>query len=307
MSIWHTDLPCVVILTVLPIEYQAVCAHLTSFYGEVGHPQGSIYECGLFVSGEQSWRVALVQTDRGNAATAREAERAISYFKPSLMLFVGVAGGLKDVQLGDVVVGTKVYGYESGKAGTTFLTRPEVGNSTFRMVERAKAVARKSDWLHRLGPAVPTLEASPRIFVAPIAAGEKILSSTRSSVWKFLRGHYEDAVAVEMEGYGFLQTIHANQPLDALVIRGISDLIDDKAEADATDFQTIAAWHASAFAFEVLAKTRWKETAHPSASWPGQTQQTGSKYSIQIMGNVAQQIVGDNQHINITIAPQDKP
>ena len=56
-----------------------------------------------------------------------------------------------------------------------------------------------------------------------------------------------------MEGFGVLKAADAN-PVHALVIRGISDLIDDKAEADAADTQELAARHASAFAFEVLAK-----------------------------------------------------
>jgi nucleoside phosphorylase len=42
--------------------------------------------------------------------------------------------------------------------------------------------------------------------------------------------------------------------VEALVIRGISDLLDDKQKADAENFQQIAAQHASAFAFEILAK-----------------------------------------------------
>ncbi len=242
---------CAVILTAIPVEYIAVRAHLTELQEEM-HPQGTIYERGKFAASGQVWEVGIVEVGAGNSATAVEAERAIAYFKPNVILFVGVAGGIKDVALGDVVAATKVYGYESGKAKLKFEPRPDVGLSTYNLIQRAKAEARKPDWLQRLTEATTT--GTPRVFVAPIAAGEKVVASTESSIGKFLRSSYGDAVAVEMEGRGLLQAAHANQRVSALIVRGISDLIDGKSEADAAGSQEIAARHASAFAFEILAK-----------------------------------------------------
>jgi nucleoside phosphorylase len=87
-----------------------------------------------------------------------------------------------------------------------------------------------------------------------LAAGEKVIASTSSDLSQFLRTSYSDTVAVEMEGHGFLQAVRANPQVEALVIRGISDLLDGKQKADAASSQEFAAQHASAFAFEMLAK-----------------------------------------------------
>jgi nucleoside phosphorylase len=243
-------MPCAAILTALRVEYLEVRAHLSEIHEET-HPNGTIYERGKFAADGSTWDVGIVEIGAGNPGAAVQAERAIAYFNPDVILFVGVAGGIKDVALGDVVASTKVYEYESGKAEETFSPRPEVGLSSYGLEQRAIAEAKKTDWLRRLTSAPSQ---SPKVYVAPIAAGAKVVASTKSEVFKFLQSNYGDAIAVEMEGFGFLDAARANQQVFALVIRGISDLIYNKTVADNQGYQKIAAKHASAFAFEILAK-----------------------------------------------------
>src|SRR5262249_32669108 len=95
-------IPTAVIFTALSIEYQAVRSHVNNPRTKE-HPEGTIYELGTFTSPSTHWQVGLVQTQIGTASAAFEAGRAIDYFKPSLVFFVGIAGGLKDVRIGDVV------------------------------------------------------------------------------------------------------------------------------------------------------------------------------------------------------------
>lgn len=294
---------CAVILTAIPVEYVAVRSHLSNLT-EAVH-KGSIYERGLFLTKECQWQVGIVQSGVGNAITAAEAERAIAYFQPQIILFVGVAGGLKDVRLGDIVVATKVYGYEYGKAGTNFKHRPEVARSTYAMEQRARAEARRQDWLQQIKGTQPAQ--LPVVHVGPIAAGEKVITSTRSVIAQFLNTYYEDSLAIEMEGYGFLRTAHANHPIEALIIRGISDLLNDKSKTDAANYQEVAARHASAFAFEILAKLRKEQHSH-SQTAKNSAQTTGTfsispitnnSMTIQHAGTIQAPVqVGNNNTIN---------
>ena len=277
-------MPCAVILTALPVEYLAVRAQLSDLREDI-HPQQTIYERGRFVSLKQNWDIGIVEIGTGNPTAAMETERAIAYFQPDVILFVGVAGGIKDVEIGDVVAATEVYGYEFGRAKATFSSRTKTRASNYGLEQRAKMEARKSDWMQWLA-SVPV--PPPRVFVAPIAAGEKVVASTQSEVFRFLRSNCGDAIAVEMEGFGFLAAVRANKKVDAIVIRGISDLIDGKADADRVRSQEIASRHASAFAFQMLSKLESQND--PIAAIPqlsdGMTQQNSG--SAQGWQNVVQ-------------------
>jgi len=255
--------PCeVIVLTALPVEYQAVVPYLQEAQ-EIVHPSGTIYRWGTFPGAHRIWHVAVAEIGMGSTAAALEAEKALSFLQAQIALFVGVAGGLKDVQRGDVVAATKIYAYESGKARRRFEPRPELGHSSHALEQRARAEAREQAWLARLDG--PRPDPVPQVLIGALAAGEKVLASTQSSLARLLKKTYGDALAIEMEGHGFLHAVRLNHTVHGLVIRGISDLIDDKGAADAAGTQRVAARHAAAFAFQVL--TTFVLPPSAGASW----------------------------------------
>jgi nucleoside phosphorylase len=223
---------------------------------------GTVFYQGDF----EDWSIAVTECGAGNTSAAAIAERGIANFRPSVALFVGVAGGVKDVAIGDVVVADKMYGYESGKEDETgFRPRPEVKNAAHDIEQRGRTLPKTDDWKKRLNPELN--HGTPKVFVGPIAGGERVVASTRSPTAEFLRKHYSDALAVEMEGSGFLEAVNINALVLGGVIRGISDLLSGKEQANQSGSQPLAADAASAAAFEILhgiaPATRSKEKAKP--------------------------------------------
>jgi nucleoside phosphorylase len=246
--------PRALVVTALTVEYQAALRHITQ-PREQTLPLGMIAEVGAFGDREAIWEVALIQVGMGNERAALDTERAITAFDPETVLFIGVAGGLKDVRLGDVVVASKVYAYEYGKDADHFRPRAEALEPSYRILAQATAVTRDDRWYQRLPDAMRGADhLRPSALVKPIAAGSKVVGDTDSASAQLLRDHFSDAAAVEMEGHGFLRALHAHPERQALIVRGISDLVDGKAESDAQGWQDIASATAAAFAFQVLGR-----------------------------------------------------
>jgi len=242
----------VLVLTALDLEYQAVRAHLTGLRRQP-HPQGTLFETGHLPGREAEITIAL--TGEGNAGAAVLAERAMSMFRPQALLFVGVAGALKDdIELGDVVVATRVYAYHGSKEQDEGVwTRPRSWEAPHDLEQLAHHIARDLPWADSL-PA----DASgrrPAVHFKPIAAGEVLLASRLTETAQRLRRVFNDAAAIEMESAGISQASQFNRSLPALIIRGISDRADGgKAALDGAGWQPRAAAHAAAFAVAMAAE-----------------------------------------------------
>jgi nucleoside phosphorylase len=239
-----------VIITALDLEFLAVKSFLPNT--ESFPLSDLICDKGVIELNKNIWEILIVESGEHNVSAALTTKSAISdsSFKPDVALFVGVSGKLKDLKIGDVAVSKTVKFYEAGKAGETFLPRiKEIQINQF-MNQLSMSITRDEEkkWLNRIKN---DLEIIPIAKVGTIASGSLLVASTKSPEYDKIKEYCSEALAVEMEGFGFLQAV---DKMDALVIRGISDLIDDKSQSDAKGSQQLAAKHAAAFAFEVLAK-----------------------------------------------------
>ncbi len=247
-----------VILTALNLEYQAVRQKLASLQTH-RHERGTRFEVGT-VQGT-SCRVALGLTSKGNHSAAVIAERAIQEFSPVAVLFVGIAGALWDAtRLGDVVMASHVYAYHGGTGEDDGLkARPRVWEAPHDISQLASHLARLNDW----AGSASGCEDAPQVRFGAIAAGEVVQNSRISAEAKWIRQHYNDALAIEMEAAGVAQAGHLNGAPVA-IIRGISDRADGtKNSTDDRNWQPQAAANAAAFAIRLIVELAAEQEETP--------------------------------------------
>lgn len=239
----------VVFLTALNLEYLAVRRHLTDLRVH-WHPAGTRFEVGRIDGSDSPMALGLV--GKGNHPAAVLAERAIAEFSPAALIFVGVAGALwPTTPLGDVVVASRVHAYHGGTSEDDGMkARPLSWEIAHRAGQVAQHVIRAGDWCRGLAA-----DAAPAAHFSPIAAGEVVQNSAISDHARWVRQHYNDAMAIEMEAAGVAQAGHLNRALPVVVVRGISDLADGtKHVTDGKRWQPRAAAHAAAFATALAAE-----------------------------------------------------
>ncbi len=267
----------VVVLTALNLECQAVRGHLTE-PRRITHPAGTRFEIARLHA--RSGQIALAVIGEGTTGAAVLTERAITMFQPLALLFVGIAGGLKtDIQIGDVVVATRVYSYHGGKEDRDgFSARPRAWDSHHRLDQIARAVELTQSWIEFLPVASRT--APPAVHFKPIAAGDVLLDGRHGPLAQQIQRSYGDAAAVEMESSGVAHAGHLNDSLPVLTIRGISDKADgNKHRVDRQGSQLVATTNAAAFAIAVAneifsaADIDWPASATPGPLNPNPQQQ----------------------------------
>lgn len=252
----------VLVVTALPMEMAAVRAHVATTATANG--ETNLYECGTFSASNGEWLVVVAQCGAGNhLAHAVVAAAKAEFGAFELILFSGIAGSRKaDVPIGSVVAASQVYNPYSGKYGEDgFSSRPHTISADPRLVQIAEKVKRDAAWHVRFRPLLggePLPEPKdcpppfpPASFVAPIASVEAVVANSTNELARQIAEHGGDAHAVEMEGYGAAMAAQTAR-IPALIVRGISDMLEGKTPDVDKLHQPLAAMFAAAFAFQVL-------------------------------------------------------
>ena len=246
----------VLFVTALGIEARAISEHLRgTSQRQVG--EGIQVDVGTLPDGNGGGLAAVAEVGRGNVAASITTTRIMESVPVSTVIVVGVAGGIKDVEIGDVVASSKVYWIEGGKDGKEFASRPDFAPVDESLVQCARSVARSGDWRERANApgAGQRLGGGSSVgLIEPVAVSEKVISSSDSHMAQVIQERFSDAVAVEMEGMGVMRSVSEQSGARGIVIRGISDLLDSKSQAEERGSQAVAATNAAGFAVEVAVR-----------------------------------------------------
>ncbi|MCH7229471.1 hypothetical protein L0U85_01130 [Glycomyces sp. L485] len=246
-------LPTAVLCTPLDVEHRAALDLLDGHRITEHLEGGTVYEVTEFEGRHTAWRLVLTLTSRRNEDTAAAVEHAIAVWDPQILLLAGIAGGLRDSSIGDVIAATKVYGYESGQdTDGGFEPRVDTIRCSHMLIQQAHRVAEDRTWTGRLDPD----QRRPRVFHRPIAAGGKVVTGTGSETAALIRRTFGDTQGIEMEGYGAMAAASRSSGVDAMVVRGVSDLIDDKTKSADRTRQPLAARNAAAFALALIERCK---------------------------------------------------
>ncbi|GAQ52353.1 5'-methylthioadenosine/S-adenosylhomocysteine nucleosidase [Streptomyces acidiscabies] len=230
--------PLVAIITGLPLEYEAVRSLLTGL-GERMVGIALSVEVGELP--DSAWQVALADVSSTHTPAAILIEDVVRQLRPDALLFIGIAGGLKDtLEVGDLVVATKIYAFQGGKQTPEgFYARPQSWHSSYRMTQTARSALRDL----------------PGVHFGAMVASDVVLNDERASLLDQLKRSYNDALAVEMEGAGVAHVAHLTTGLEMLTVRGISDVADrSKIPGDPRRAQSLAAARAASAAAAILRK-----------------------------------------------------
>lgn len=226
-----------------------------------------------FVTGRMQGRnVVLAVSGMGKVNAAVVSALLIDRFHPQEMLFSGIAGclnpqlGLGDIVIADRTVQHDLLTLERDKVSPMEIFSPVDGKKNpqyfpadGRLLKIAQAAAlriRPEDLKTARQGAVP------RIVTGLVVTGDMFIGA--DSKKKELQQRYH-ADAVEMEGASVAQVCW-QFGVPCLIIRSVSDLADNAADADVETFMKVAADNAGMLVKQIVAGLAGSPLAHPSAA-----------------------------------------
>ncbi|MHC4498224.1 MAG: 5'-methylthioadenosine/adenosylhomocysteine nucleosidase [Planctomycetota bacterium] len=223
-----------------------------------------------FVTGRFKGRaVVIARTGIGKVNAAMTTTLLIEHFRPNEVIFTGIAGAINPQLLpGDIVIAEKTAQHDLGTLTPAGLENEGVPNpvngkqnpvffpADQRLLKLAQRAAEQMELeTNRMGERVP------RIIKGVVVTGDIFAASTdrRTELRKRL-----GADATEMEGAAAAQICY-QQEVPYIVIRGISDRADERAQEDVYKFLKMAAKNSAGLVAEMVGCLHSEFSAEMSA------------------------------------------
>jgi len=247
-------------------EKTPVTAILGAFGEEVEIIEGQLEQVQFhtllgidFITGRLKHRqIVLAQTGIGKVNAAMTTALLIHEFRPSEVIFTGIAGGIDpNLSPGDIVIAEKVAHhdlviYTEDGFDAYQVRNPLTGrhNPIFLPADpKLLDLARKAREGLRLEKIVTSAgERVPRIVAGTIVSGDAFVASAVKRAE--LRRRFQ-ADAVEMEGAAVAQVCFQQQ-LPFLVVRSLSNTADSDVRMDTAQFNELAAHNSAVFVLSIV-------------------------------------------------------
>ena len=191
--------------------------------------RGVVARTGSLLVGGNSWKAVCAHAPQvGSVAAFHVCMAVTSHFRPKVLAMVGICGGIaSDIRLGDVVIATSSWDWQSGKwdqergllfEGTQRHIAPEllsVAHGTDLTMAHREFVGEKPDYV-------------PGARAAPMVSGSSVISN--GNLHTLLRAQHRKIAAVDMECFGvyFAAGVSETPFPMPVCIKSISDLADSQ-------------------------------------------------------------------------------
>lgn len=198
--------------------------------------------------------------EMGMTASAAHTTKAVLHLKPKLVIMTGIAAGLeKDANIGDIIVATDVWNYNSGKYieksdGDSIAAELLPDSKHINMDRATKDKLLATDFNRQLTQIKNSFQgdapSSPlKVFYGPMACGSAVVAS--NDIIDLVKSQTRKVAGLDMESYGvYLACRDVCYPsVNAIVIKSISDFANRNKEDSRQDY---AAYTSTSFAMYLI-------------------------------------------------------
>lgn len=251
----------VLLITAVPVETTAILNLGYQWTSFTLPGDSTVYRHTTIQSNGENRNIVHVQLpEMGMTSSAAHTTKAVIHLKPKYVLMTGIAGGLeKDANIGDIIVATDVWNYNSGKyieaddgESSTAELLPDSKHINMDRATKDKLLA--TDFSRQLiqiknsfngnAPSSPL-----HVFYGPMACGSAVVAS--NEVIQLVKSQARKVAGLDMESYGvYLACRDVCYPsVNSIVIKSISDFADRKKDDSRQDY---AAYTSTSFAMYLI-------------------------------------------------------